>query len=197
MDKSIDQNASASVIDRAVERTVSPVSTGWKIKRLLWSMMEATFYRLSFHTWSGWRCFLLQLFGAKIGGHCTIRRTSRVYYPWLLEMKDLVSLGDNAVIYNLAPITIDERTTISQEAYLCSGTHDYTKLSMPLVTAPIHVGSDVWICARVFVGPGVNVGDGAVLGAGAVVTRNAPPWTIVAGNPAVPIKQRKLENHEP
>ncbi|HTV47058.1 MAG TPA: WcaF family extracellular polysaccharide biosynthesis acetyltransferase [Phycisphaerae bacterium] len=187
---------SAPMSDQAVLRIVSAVPRAWKIKRLLWSMVQAIFYRLSFHTWSGWRCFLLRFFGAKVGVHCTIRRTSRVYYPWLLEIGDLSSFGDYAEIYNLAQVTIGSRVTISQEAYLCAGTHDYTRLSMPLVTAPINVGDDAWICARAFVGPGLNVGDGAVVSAGAVVMKNVPAWTIVVGNPAVPVKERVLEEHE-
>jgi len=65
----------------------------------------------------------------------------------------------------------------------------------PLVTTPINVGADVWICARAFIGPGVHLGDGSIAGAGAIVMKNVPPWTIVAGNPAVPVKERKLENH--
>ena len=181
--------------DQAVSRIVSPISAAWKIKRLLWSMVQTTFYRLSFHNWSAWRAFLLRLFGAKIGAHCTIRRTSRVYYPWLLEMGELSCLADDVVIYNLGQVLIGPRATISQEAYLCAGTHDYTRLSMPLVTAPIHVGADVWICARAFIGPGVTLGDGAIAGAGAIVMKNVSPWTIVAGNPAVPVKERKLKNH--
>ena len=61
------------------------------------------------------------------------------------------------------------RSSLSQEAYICAGTHDYTSLAMPLVTAPITVGADAWICARALIGPGVTVGDGAV------VTRDVPP----------------------
>ena len=153
-------------------------------------MVEATLYRCSFHTWSRWRAFLLRCFGAKIGCGCTIRRTSHVHYPWLLEMGDLSCIGDDVKVYNLARIILGPRCSISQEAYLCAGTHDYTQLSLPLVTRPIVVGADVWICARAFVGPGVTVGAGAVVGACAVVHKDVPEWTVVAGNPAVVLKPR-------
>jgi len=81
---------------------------------------------------------------------------------------------------------------VSQEAYLCAGTHDYTKLALPLVTMPITIEADAWICARAFIGPGVTVGAGAVVAAGAVVPRDVPAWTIVGGNPARFIKERVL-----
>jgi putative colanic acid biosynthesis acetyltransferase WcaF len=180
----------------AAARLISPVPASWKIRRLLWSIAQGTLYRYSFHTSSNWRAMLLRLFGAKIGEKCTIRRTSRVYYPWLLEMGELGCLGDDVVVYNLGKVQLGARSSLSQEAYLCAGTHDYTQPSMPLVTAPITVGADAWICARAFIGPGVAVGEGAVVGACAVVMKDVPPWTVVAGNPARLIKERERRGVE-
>jgi acetyltransferase-like isoleucine patch superfamily enzyme len=47
-----------------------------------------------------------------------------------------------------------------------------------------------WIGARAIILPGVTVGEGAVVSAGSVVSRDVPPYTIVAGNPAEVIGQR-------
>ncbi len=52
------------------------------------------------------------------------------------------------------------------------------------------VGNDVWFGYRSTVMPGVRIGDGAIVAAGAVVTTDVPPYTIVGGNPARPIRQR-------
>ncbi|MFE5097895.1 CatB-related O-acetyltransferase [Streptomyces sp. NPDC056638] len=52
------------------------------------------------------------------------------------------------------------------------------------------VGNDVWFGYRATVMPGVRIGDGAIIAAGAVVTADVPPYTIVGGNPAKPIRQR-------
>ena len=178
----------------AAKRGVSPVTRGEKIKRLLWSIVQATAYRGSFHTWSGWRAMLLRMFGARVGRKCMIRRTSRVYYPWKLSVGELTSLGDRVEIYNLGPVSIGARVTISQEAYICAGTHDYTKRSMPLLTPPVVIEDDVWICARAFVGPGITVGCGAVVAAGAVVVKDVPTWAMVGGNPAKFIREREYED---
>lgn len=54
----------------------------------------------------------------------------------------------------------------------------------------VKIGNDVWISANAFVGSGVTIGDGAVVGAHSVVTKNVPPYTIVAGNPARALRPR-------
>lgn len=53
-----------------------------------------------------------------------------------------------------------------------------------------HIGNDVWIGKRVIIKAGITIGDGAVLGAGAVITKNVPPYAVVAGVPAKIIKYR-------
>ena len=50
--------------------------------------------------------------------------------------------------------------------------------------APVHIGNDVWIGCRSIILSGIRIGDGAVVAAGSVVTKDVPPYTLVAGNPA-------------
>jgi phosphonate metabolism protein (transferase hexapeptide repeat family) len=52
------------------------------------------------------------------------------------------------------------------------------------------IGHDVWIGHGAIVLPGRSVGDGAVIAAGSIVTKDVAPYTIVAGNPARPVRQR-------
>ncbi|ADG09023.1 hypothetical protein B7G68_02620 [Caulobacter segnis] len=52
------------------------------------------------------------------------------------------------------------------------------------------IGNDVWIGDNVVVVAGVEVGDGAIIGAGSIVTHDVPPYTIVAGVPARPLRPR-------
>ncbi|NOT24477.1 MAG: CatB-related O-acetyltransferase [Acidobacteria bacterium] len=52
------------------------------------------------------------------------------------------------------------------------------------------IGNDVWLGNQVFVKDGVTIGDGAIVGAGSIVTKDIPPYTIVAGNPAKIVRPR-------
>jgi len=55
---------------------------------------------------------------------------------------------------------------------------------------PTLIEDDVWIGSNALIRQGLHIGRGAVIGAGAVVLRNVPPYTIVAGVPARPIRKR-------
>ncbi|WP_201787918.1 hypothetical protein [Syntrophotalea acetylenica] len=140
-----------------------------------------------------WRAFLLRLFGAKVGRNVHIYNSANIYFPWNLEIGDHSAIGENAYIYNLGHVIIGNKTTISQRAHLCAGTHDFSDPALPLLKPPIVIDHQAWICADAFVGPGVKVGEGAIVGARAVVTRDVDPWVIVAGNPAVFIKRREMK----
>lgn len=58
----------------------------------------------------------------------------------------------------------------------------------------VTIGHDTWLGHGVTVLPGVTIGNGAVVGSGAVVTKDVPPYLIVAGVPAVPVRERFPED---
>jgi putative colanic acid biosynthesis acetyltransferase WcaF len=153
------------------------------VSRFLWALCTPLF-RWSPRLCWGWRRFMLRLFGAKIGTQVQIHPSAQIFLPWNLEIGDWSSVGFEALLYNLGPMKVGERVTISQRAHLCGGTHKFREAAMLLVRAAISVGDEAWICADAFVGPGVTIGDRAVVGARAVVMRNVSAGKIVAGNPA-------------
>jgi putative colanic acid biosynthesis acetyltransferase WcaF len=173
----------------------SPWSLSHRLKYALWTLVWASLYRTTPKPLYRWRILLLRCFGAKILGRCYVASSSKVKFPWHLTMHDRASLGDHCEVYNLGHVHLGERVTIAQHVYLCAGTHDLSKSSLPLVVGDINIGADVFVGAKALILPGVNLGEGSVVGAGSVVTKDVEPWTIVAGNPARPIRKREFTRH--
>jgi len=88
-------------------------------------------------------------------------------------------------------IEIGDNCMFATNCYLTDADwHDlYDRTSAPGGTRPIVLGDNVWIGDSAIVCKGVHIGDNSIVGAGAVVTRDVPANTIVAGNPAKPVKQ--------
>lgn len=162
--------------------------------RLLWSVVWGVLARpLPRSLGSGWKRFLLRLFGAKIHPTAIVYSSAKVYYPANLVMDAYSCLASNVDCYNVDLIIIGANATVSQGAYLCTASHDITNPLNALITAPIVIEDQVWIAAGAFVGMGVKIGQGAVVGARAAVFKDVEPWTVVGGNPAKFIKKRIIK----
>jgi putative colanic acid biosynthesis acetyltransferase WcaF len=179
------------MLEIAENRHAQKYTKGELARRVLWGVGQWLF-RSSPRPCFGWRRFVLRCFGAKIGAHVHTYSSARIYFPWNLRIGEWSAIGENVLVYNLGLVTIGQKVTISHGAHLCAGSHDYTRADLPLLKPTITIGDQVWICADAFIGPGVTVGEGAVVGARAVAIKDVAPWTVVAGNPAQPIKQREL-----
>lgn len=169
-----------------------PYSFNEYARRLLWELVQATLVRFSPRKAHGWRRFWLRRFGAQIASPSYTKNTTIVRHPWLLKLGLHSCIAEHVEIYNLGPITIGDHTVISQHAYICAGTHDYTKPNLPLQRPPITIGSGVWVCAGAFIGPSVTIGNNSIVGARAVVMKDVPPNVIVAGNPAQVVRERPM-----
>lgn len=101
-------------------------------------------------------------------------------------------LANDVDCYSVDRIILGNFATVSQEAMLCTATHDYNDVDFKLVTRAIVIGPRAWVGARAFIGPGVEVGEGAVVGAMSAVFKDVEPWSVVAGNPARFLKKRQI-----
>ncbi len=185
------------IFQRLDQTAKYPYAMNEYARRYAWQWIERTLIRCSSARAHRWRRFWLKRFGARLGVSSSIRSSATVLHPWLVTLGDYCMIGDRVAIYNLGPITIGDHTVISQDTYLCGGTHDYRQTDFPLVRSTITIGSGVWVCAGAFIGPGVTVGDNSIVAARAVVTRDVPANKIVAGNPAKVVKDRPIPSDEP
>lgn len=123
----------------------------------------------------GWRVRCLQWCGFSIG-------------------RDVYIADDLIIVEELADrdnLVIGDRVSIAPRVTLVTSSHpNHSRIRgfAPVARGRIVIEPDAWIGAGAVILPGVTIGRGAIVGAGSVVTTDVPPLTIVAGQPAVPIR---------
>jgi len=110
----------------------------------------------------------------EIGSHCQINQQSR-----------------------LVNVKIGNQVMIAPEVVFLFQLHRTDRIDIPMIEQgtisfpQTIVHNDVWIGQRAIIMPGLEIGQGSIIGAGAVVTKDVPPYSVVAGSPARIIKERK------
>jgi len=173
----------------------TPFSSPWtlaqRIKMLVWDYTWAIFCSWTPKPANAWRIFILRLFGTKIYGKPFVHQRARIQIPWNLTLYNRAAIGDRTVIYSLGEIVIHESAIVSQEAYVCTGTHAFENSNKNLITAPVVIGANSFIGARAFILPGITIGAHAIVGACSVVTKNVDEGETVRGNPATASKKKE------
>lgn len=137
----------------------------------------------------------LRMLGARAIG-MRIAPTAKLY-RWR-EVRDgqNIDIGAGSIIGMWATldgrkgITIGKNVNLSSEVALWTLQHDYNSPTFAAQGGPIVIGDRAWISFRATILPGVTIGEGAVVAANSVVTKNVPPYTLVGGIPAKPLKKR-------
>ncbi|MBF2066444.1 MAG: colanic acid biosynthesis acetyltransferase WcaF [Calothrix sp. C42_A2020_038] len=177
-------------LDQYTIGTYTPGAPLWK--QVLWYYIGSPLVKCHWLPMSDIKVWVLRLFGAQIGLKVRIKPGVRVKFPWRLTIGNYVWIGEDCWIDNLAHVTIESHVCLSQNTYLCTGNHDWNDTAFKLSIAPIHIQETSWVAAKSIVGPGVTIGKGAVLTLGSVAVQSLEPMTIYSGNPARPIKKRKI-----
>ena len=132
--------------------------------------------------------------GVRIGWGLTIRNASDNFSN--LFVGDDCHIGRQTLVDLASVDSIGNRVTISMRTmlltHLVAGDSKSTLVDGLTTTAPITINDDVYIGAGAILLPGITLGVGCVVGAGSIVTRDVPPETIVAGNPARPLNKRHM-----
>ena len=108
----------------------------------------------------------------------------------LIGARTLIGIS-NIVI---GPVRIGNDVILAQHVVLSGLNHEYQDLlrpirNQPCTTAEIVIEDEAWIGANVVITAGVRIGRHAVVAGGSVVTKDVPPYTVVGGSPARPLRQ--------
>lgn len=158
----------------------------------LWFLLGLPLVRCRIIPFSSVRSLILRVFGATVGRNVMLKPGIRVKYPWLLSLGPYCWIGEGVWIDNLACVTIGANVCVSQEAYLCTGNHDWSDPAFGLRVKPIILEDGCWVGARALICPGVRIERGGVAAAGSVITHDIRSFEIYGGNPAVFLRQREL-----
>lgn len=113
-----------------------------------------------------------------------------------LETGVMPLIADNVTINGtldcIHSITIGPDVFTGHDVMILTGVHDYYRFGEARkageIGKGIYIERGVWLASRCIILAGVHIGEYAVVGAGAVVTKDVPPYAVVAGNPAKVIK---------
>ncbi len=108
-----------------------------------------------------------------------------------------IGLGNTII----GPVVIGNDIMFAQNVVLSGLNHGFEDIHRPISDQPtttkeIRIEDESWIGANCTLVAGVTIGKHAVVAAGSVVTKDVPPYTVVAGNPARPLKHYNKESQQ-
>lgn len=123
-----------------------------------------------------YKTFFRYMGGIKIGNNVSINRGCEFFTS--SNLGTIIDIGNNV--------------TFSPNVKLYGAGHDYRHIDLPDTSGNIIIKEYVWIGANSIILQGVTIGEYSVVSANSVVTKNVPPYSIVAGVPAKVIKKREI-----
>jgi len=126
-----------------------------------------------------------------LGHHCYVGPGSRVWAQQNIEIGSHVLIAHLVDVHdsNSHPTNAHIRREDGINLFERKAPVDWTEIE----SKPVRIEDDVWIGLKSSILKGVTIGKGAIVAAGTTITRDVPPYTIVAGNPAAVIRDLKAD----
>jgi acetyltransferase-like isoleucine patch superfamily enzyme len=122
----------------------------------------------------------------QVGSWCYVGEGTRIWSAVSIVIGDRVLISHCANIFDNLTHPLGAKDRHQQVKQILNAGHPR---HISLEESPVRICDDAWIGANAIVLRGVSIGEGGVVAAGAVVTKDVPPFSVVAGNPAVVIKE--------
>jgi acetyltransferase-like isoleucine patch superfamily enzyme len=122
----------------------------------------------------------------EIGNDCYIGEFAKIWSAKKIHIGNRVLISHNVNVFD--SLTHPVKATERHQQFLAIASIGHPS-QIDLGEEAVYIDDDVWIGAMSIILKGVTIGEGAIVGAGSVVTKDVPPWAIVAGNPAKIIRE--------
>jgi acetyltransferase-like isoleucine patch superfamily enzyme len=136
------------------------------------------------------RKVVYRLFGLKTGRYVRIHFGLELRAPRSCQIGEGTVVGYKVILDARGGLKIGRHVNFSSEAAIWTGQHNFRSSDFAYECAPVVIGDRAWIGFRSIILSGVTIGEGAVVAAGAIVTKDVPPYTLVAGIPAKKVADR-------
>ncbi len=140
------------------------------------------------------RKLFYQMAGMTIGKGSSIHMGATLYDSRNIVIGEDSIIGERAVLDGRGPLYIGNHVDIASEVMIYNSQHDINDEHFTPHTKKVKIGDYVFVGPRTIILPGVTIGKGAIVAAGAIVTKDVPPYAIVAGVPAKIIGERKQKD---
>lgn len=134
-----------------------------------------------------------------IGADTVLRRLATFRVSGRADVGDEVLVSTGVVIHCEDDVVVGNHSVLSEYTTVADSRHVRTPPGVPVhhstTSAPVRIGTNVWVASHVVITSGVAIGDQAIVGGGAVVTNDVPGSWLAAGNPARLVKELSVEDH--
>lgn len=183
---------------------MSEDARGARIVMGLWRRFRRAWLRLRFPrvTWGrgcdvrmGLRLHLAPRGELRVGPEVVLDRDATIECLGRLSIGARTIFGHHCTLAAKQEVHIGDDCLLAEMVSIRDHDHRFDDFDLPIreqgaSCAPVRIGNNVWLAARVVVVKGVTIGDGAIVGAGAVVTKDIPAGAIAVGVPARVVKMR-------